>query len=210
MRNTIWALLASGLATGVAVAEPVDGKTAKKMLFSPRGVELLVLPDSGLDAAQSAIIQAILQQMKDQGLANYYGALAVSPDFFAKMAEDPGQAALSGLLQVTEMLHNPEAAADVALAACKKALSPGDAPCVLAARVLPKKWEPQPVSLSVDATRAFKNYKKGGEPKALAISAATVSYAIAKGEGAGEAALATCNEAAAKTGSPDCEVVIAD
>jgi len=209
MRILGWAL-ATMMMAGSGVAEPINGDAAKKMLFSARGANLQVLEDSGLDATQNAIVGAILKQMKTEGVSNYYGAIAVSPSFFSKMAEDPGQAALSGLLQISERLHSPAAAEGVALTACKKARASGDAPCVLAARILPRNYKAHPVSLSVSATQAFKEYRKGKGGKALAVSAATVAYAIAKGDGAAEAALAACNKGASKTSSPDCEVVIAD
>ncbi len=195
---------------GVALAEPVDGTTARKMLFSPKGVDLRVIEDSGLSKAQVTILQALLKGMSANGLANYYGAVAVSPAFFDQMAKDPGQAALSGLLQVTERLHTPAAAATLAMTACQKARKRGDAACVLAGRIMPRKWTPQPVSLAVGATAAFRDYLKGKGPKAIAVSAGSGSYAIVKGEGASEKAMMTCNASAAKSGKPDCSVVIAD
>lgn len=195
---------------GLALAEPVDGATARKMLFSPKGVDLQVIEDSGLSKAQLTILDALLKGMNANGLANYYGAVAVSPTFFDQMAKDPGQAALAGLLQVTERLHTPAAAATLAMRACQKARKSRDGACVLAARIMPKKWTPQPVSMGVGATEAFRDYLKGKGPKAIAISANSGSYAIATGEGAAEKAMTTCNASAAKSGKPDCSVVIAD
>ncbi|MCG6903987.1 MAG: hypothetical protein LJE68_15030 [Rhodobacter sp.] len=198
------------LVAGAAAGDPVDGATAKKMLFPVRGADVVMQPDSGLDDAQSATMAAILKQMKAEGLGNYYGAAVVSPTFFTRMAADPGQAALSGLLQITEKMHSPDIAASVAMSACTKARKSGDAPCVVAAHILPRKWQPQEVSLSVNATQAFKAYRKGSGPKALAISAGSPAYAVARGEGATQAALQSCNAAAAEAGAPDCKIVIAD
>ena len=210
MRVLIAAVISAMALGGAAQADPVDGKAAKKMLFSPRGADLQVIEDSGLDETQRAIVKAILAQTRAQGLANYYGAVAVSPDFFTRMVVDADQAALSGLLQVTERLHSPETAANVALASCEAARESGDAACVLAARILPKRWSEQPLMMSVSATAAFKAYRKGREEKAFAISTNTVAYAAARGTGAAATALDACNKGAAKTGEPDCEVVIAD
>lgn len=210
MRAVMMAMIAAMAMTGAAKADPVDAKAAKKMLFSTRNVDLQIPDDNGLEPAQNAIIKAILDQTRAQGLANYYGAVAVSPDFFTRLAVDADQAALSGLLQVTERLHSPAIAAEVALAGCNAARKSGDAACVLAARILPKRWSEQPLMMSVSATEAFKAYRKGNDEKAFAISANTVAYAIAKGSDAATAALKACNEGAAKTGAPDCEIVIAE
>ena len=210
MRAGMMAMIAAMAMGAGAQADPVDGKAAKKMLFSTRNVDLQILDDSGLEPSQSAIIEAILDQTRAQGLANYYGAVAVSPSFFSQLAEDADQAVLSGLLQITERLHGPEVAANVALAGCNAARKDGDAACVLAARILPKRWKEQPLSLSVSATEAFKAYRKGKGEKAFAVSANTVAYAVAKGSDAAEAALSACNEGAAKTGSADCSILIAD
>jgi hypothetical protein len=180
------------------------------MLFSPKGVDLQTVADSGLSASQITTLEALLKGMSAGGLANYYGAVAVSPSFFDQMAKDPGQAALSGLFQVTERLHTPAAAAALAMGACQKARKSRDGACVLAARIMPKRWKPQPVSLGVGATDAFRDYLKGKGPKAIAVSADSGAYAIVKGEGAAEKAMMTCNANAAKSGKADCSVVVAD
>ena len=210
MRVVVAAMIAAIAMGGTAMADPVDGKAAKKMLFATRNVDLQIVEGSGLEPAQTAIVDAILKQTRAQGLANYYGAVAVSPDFFTRLAVDADQAALSGLLQVTERLHSPAKAAEVALASCNAARSEGEAECVLAARVLPKRWKEQPLMMSVTATEAFKAYRKGREEKAFAISANTVAFAAARGTGAAATALEACNKGATKTGEADCEVVIAD
>lgn len=210
MRNVMIAAVAAVLLPGVAAAEPVDGKAARKMLFSTRGSELVTVAGSGLDDAQTAVLQAILDGLKGSDFDNYYGAVAVSPTFFTQLSEQGEAAILGGLFQLAAAYHTPAAAADAAMRGCRAARKSGDADCVVAARVLPKKWSAQPLSLSVFATTSFRQYRKGSGPKALAASAGTPASAIAKGEGAAESALASCNAKAAKTGSPDCEVVIAD
>jgi hypothetical protein len=210
MRLTALCLLGVGLWSGAASADPVDTNAARKMLFSPRGVEMAVQPDTGLDAGQTATLEAILKQMSAAGLSGYYGAVAVSPAFFDMMASDPGAATLSGLFQVAEKYHSAETAAGVALQACQKARKSGQAPCAVAAHVLPKRWKPQPLQLSVDATAAFAEYRKGKGPKAFAISQASGAYAFAKGEGAQASALADCAARSNAKGGGECALVIAD
>lgn len=210
MRKLMGAAVVAILLPVMAGAEPISGAAAKEMLFSSRGVDLVMLPDAGLDAAQSATLAAILDQMKGSGFDNYFGAIAVSPTFFSQLSEQGEAAILGGLFQVAAAYHTPVAAADAALNGCNAARKPADAACVLAARMLPRKWKPQPMSLSVFATKDFRQYRKGKGPKALAASAASTAYAIVKGEGAAALALERCNANAAETGSPDCEVVIVD
>jgi len=210
MRFSAMCLLSVGVLSGMAMAEPVDTNAARKMLFSPRGVEMVVRPDSGLDAAQTATLQAILKQMGAEGLSGYYGAVAISPTFFVMMATDTGAATLSGLFQVAGKYHSTKTAGAVALEACQAARKSGQAACAVAAHILPRKWTAQPVQLSVDATASFSAYRKGKGPKAFATSQASGAYAFAKGDGAGAAALAACTASAAKKGGGACEIVIAD
>jgi len=210
MVRWILSVFCVGLLAGAAQAEPVDQNQARKLLFSANGAELVVERDSGLDATQLAIVEAILKQMRAEAAANYYGAVAVSPTFFEMMAADPGQAALSGLLQISEKFHSAGGADAAALQACKAARKSSQAKCVLAARVMPKNWTARSLQMSVSATQAFRDYRKGKGVKAFAISATTTAFSAAKGEGAAEAALARCNTAAEALGTPDCEIVIKD
>lgn len=210
MRRWIAGVLGALALAGAARAEPVSGAEATKLLFAAKGADFALVRDGGLDGGQLAVIEAILAQMRAQGAANYYGAIAVSPAFFEMMAADPGQAALSGLLQAAERFHSVQAAARAALRACEAARKPGQAPCVLAAQVLPKQYTVQPVQLSVAATQAFRDYRKGRGAKALAISTATTAFAVAKGEAAETAALTACNRSAQAQGAADCVVVVKD
>lgn len=210
MRKVGAMIMALAMLPIAAMAQPVDGKTARKMLFSPRGADLILLEDSGLDPAQAAVLQAILDGLKGSDFENYYGAVAVSPTFFSQLSTQGEAAVLSGLFQLATAFHTPQAAATAAMVACEAARGEADAQCVVAAGIAPRKWSQQPVSLSVLATESFKSYRKGSGPKAVAVSAGTTAYAIAKGDGAATQALARCNAEAAKTGSPDCEIVIAD
>ncbi len=199
--------LAMALCAGVAQADPVDEATAKRALFGVRGVELALAPDAGLTEAQAEIISKILGGLRDGDLANYYGSVAVSPDFFTLMAENPGQAVLTGLMQVSERLHSPAAADKAALRACNEARIRGQAPCVVAGRVLPRRFEDRALTLSVNATRDFRAYRRADSPKAFAVSRDSRSYALSSGEGAVEQALENCNLAAPKA---DCYTAILD
>ncbi len=210
MRRWIAGLLGVLALAGAAQAEPVSGAEAKRLLFSAKGADLAVVRDGGLDAGQLAVVEAILAQLSAEGAANYYGAVAVSPAFFEMMAADPGQAALSGLLQVAERFHSVQAAANAALGACEAARKSGQARCVLAAQVLPKRYAARPLQMSVAATQAFRDYRKGRGAKALAISPATTAFAVAKGEAADAAALTACNRSAQAQGATDCIVVVKD
>ena len=93
-----------------------------------------------------------------------------------------------------------------ALAGCDAARK-GNAPCVIVALVRPKGWEARPIQMSADATEAFrKNY--GGRGAALAVSASTGTWGMAKGDNAAVAAIAAC--AAKLTDVKDCSVIVAD
>ena len=207
-RRLFVGLLAVAMAwAGAALADPVDEATARKALFKPRGADLVMVRDNGLDAGQSAIMETIAKGLRSGNLANYYGSVAVSPDFFALMQQDPGQAVLTGLMQVTERLHSPATADAVALAACNAARSAGQSACVIAARILPRRWEPRDLTMSVDATRAFRDYRRARAPKAFAISEGSRAYAVTNGDGAIAQALADCNAAALVA---DCSIVVSD
>lgn len=210
MRLAVWAVIASVCLAAGAAAQPVSERNARKMLFSPRVADLAVVRNGGLSAGQLSVIEAILAQMRAEVGANYYGAVAVSPSFFPMMAEDPGQAALSGLLQIAGQYHSVEAAARAALSACEAARKGGQAGCVLAAQMLPRKYAAQPVQMSVNATAAMRSYRKGRGDKAMAISPTTPAFALARGDGAEGSAIAACNRAAQAYGAENCAVIIKD
>ena len=210
MRFWVKCVVAAWVMGGSAVAEPVSGADARKALFAVRGVDLALVRDSGLDAGQETVVQAILQQLEAGGSANYYGAVAISPLFFEMMTQDPAGAASSGLLQVAEKFHNARAASVAALSACEAARQENQAQCVVAAQILPKNWTAQPLQMSVEATEAFKEYRKGRGPKFMAISPATTAFAYAKGDGAATVALTQCNQRSTIMGQSDCIIVIED
>lgn len=186
-------ILSAGLVCGLgtmASAEVLTGKMAKKALFSGDAVAVQVMKQSFLIDNQAEVLGSVASQQP------YYGAIAVSPK----------EGLMSEATIAAANYHSIEAATVAALSGCD-AIRKGDAPCVIVALVRPKGWEARPVQLSADATAAFrKDY--GGKGAALAVSAATGTWGMAKGENAGEAAIAAC--VAKIAGTPDCSVIIAD
>ncbi|MDZ4136958.1 MAG: 5-aminolevulic acid synthase [Paracoccaceae bacterium] len=183
-----------GLIAGMALAGPLDapleGKVAKKQMFSPKGGEVQMMALDFLSADHAAILQSVAQ-----GYA-YYGAVAVSPD------EDLLQ---SEATQATANHHSVEAASQAALAGCDK-LRKGKSPCVIAALIRPKGWEARALQLSVEGTVALnKDYGKRGA-RAMAISPGTGFFSLAKGDAAQATALAACTAKGAK----DCVIAVAD
>lgn len=197
----------AGVMVGAALAEPVEERAARKMLFSPKGLVLEPVAVEGLSGEIAASIDALVAQFADRKRLNaleaagysYYGALAVPTDRVLEM---------ENLAFVTK-LHNPEAALATALDACAGAS--GSQSCAVVALLLPKNWKPQPLMLSQVATeRLRKTWKEGEGPKVLAMSPGTEAWVIAKGAGAAEAALDRCNTRAAEQGATDCEIVVSE
>lgn len=183
------------LAGTSAMAEAVDTRTARKMLFSERGHVVQVT--RGLSETDAATVRAIVPLMADQMRqpVTYYAAIAWSPA--DGVVHDSLQAALNH--------HTPQAAGRAAITACNALRSDGAPSCEVAAFVLPKKYNAQPLSLSVSATAAFNGtYRKAKGPKAFAISPSLGSWAIGANDAA---ALGDC---AKQSGATDCEVVIRD
>jgi hypothetical protein len=183
------AVLAFGAAQG-ASAEVLDGKAAKKALFPATGASVQVMKQAFLADGQAEILGSVAAEQP------YYGAIAVSPD----------EGLMSEATIAAANYHSVEAASAAAAAGCDAARK-GAAACVIVALVRPKGWEAWPLQLSADATAAFrKDY--GGKGSALAVSAGTGAWGMAKGNGAAEAAVAAC--AKKLTGPNDCAVVVAD
>lgn len=173
-----------------AFAQVLDGKAAKKALFAADEVGVQVMKQSFLVDNQAQILASVATQQP------YYGAIAVSPT----------DGLMSEATLAAANYHTVEAASVAALAGCDAARK-GDVPCVIVALIRPKGWEARPLQLSADATAAFrKDYaNKGG---ALAVSASTGAWAMAKGADAANAAVAACT--AKLTGQNDCSVIISD
>lgn len=189
-RNWIFATVAMVGLAQAAFTQVLDGSAAKKALFAADEIGVQVMKQSFLVDNQAQILASVATQQP------YYGAIAVSP--------------VDGLMSEATIAaanyHTVEAASVAALAGCDAARK-GDAPCVIVALIRPKGWEARPLQLSADATAAFrKDY--AGKSGALAVSASTGTWAMAKGEDAQNAAVAAC--AAKLTGENDCSVIIAD
>jgi len=173
-----------------ALAEPLSGKEAVKLVFPPEASEVEMLPVQGLPAESATLLQ---QVVKDYA---YYAAVAIAPD------ED----ILKSEATMLVANHNSaETAAAAALAGCNNART-GGGDCVVAAIVRPKNWQARALQLSVEGTLALQNdYGKRGE-RAMATSAETGFFGLAQGAGAQGAALAAC----AAKGATDCVVAVAD
>ncbi|MDJ0827856.1 MAG: hypothetical protein QNJ16_20410 [Rhodobacter sp.] len=210
MRLAIIAATGVLLAVSTALAEPIDGKTARKMLFAPKGFEVEIVPDSGLDETQRGYVALLVEDREFKKTAKYYGAMAVSPSFFDRVAAGRAGPGTLALLKFTDNFNSPAAAAAAALRGCNAGRARGDRPCVLAARILPKRWEPRDLTLSSGASQAFKVYRREGAPKAFAVSDGSPAFSVVAGENAVATALERCNTLAARAGGPDCTILIAD
>ena len=175
-----------------ASAQVVDTATARQMLYPTRGHTIQTAKE--LSPVNRRIVTGIVPLMAKEMRqpVRYYTAIAWSPK--DGMVHESLQAAMNH--------HSIEAAGAAAVAACNARKSRGAPSCVVAARVVPKNWQPRPLMLSIDATAAFdKKYRRMRGSKAFAVSPATGAF----GYGASDAAaLSACGS----TGARDCGVVI--
>ena len=157
-----------------AVAEPLQGKAATKVLFAPVTAEVEIMPEAALPADQAEILKTV-------GVGQpYYGAIAIAPEE-GLMAEATVAAA---------NFHDVAAASVAALGECDAKKKTATA-CVIAAVIRPEGWKDQGFGLSSDASAAFKDYDM--KTGALAISPATGAFGMAQGEGAAEKAISNCS-----------------
>lgn len=192
MRILTFATAATLAAATLAGAEPVDGKSARKMLFFKADVEVRLTGKGGLDEATQGILKGAAAQMQ------YYGAIAISP------SEGIGsEASVAGA-----NFHSLDDARRFALENCNARRAETSDECVIVAEALPEGWQAQPLQLSAAATEAMrKEYRKGRGDKAMVISPSTGEWAIAKGDDAAQTALADC---AARSAAGDCVIAVAD
>lgn len=178
-----------------AAAQVLDEKAAQAALFPVRGHVVQV--SSKLSARDQKTVRALVPLMAKQlrQPVRYYAAIAYSPK--DGLAHDSIQAAMN--------YHSIEAASAAAVRACNKEKSRGAPSCQLAARMVPKRYKPRALTLSIDATAAFeKAYRKAKSPKAFAISPSSGSWGMGTSDAAAKAA---CE----KNGRPkDCRIVIRD
>lgn len=197
MKNPIAILAFTAFAASsvFAQAEVLDGKAAKKLLFSHKGSEFVIQPQDFMSDADMATLNT-LAGMREFKSVLYYGAVAVSPK----------DGVVSKATVATGKYHSIEAANSAAIKECN-GLRSGGAKCVVVAQILPKKYSVQPFSLSASATAAFKKtYLRGKGDKAMAISLKDGSYGVAIGDTAAASALTAC----ASNGAKDCKVVVQD
>ena len=189
LRLTPAGIVALALCVTPALAEPLTGKEAKKLVFAPIIAEVEVMAEAGLPADQAEVLKTV-------GVSQpYYGAIAIAPD----------EGLMSEATVAAANFHDTGSASAAALAECNaKKKTPTD--CVIAAYIRPAGWNDAGFSLSSDATTALEEYarRKG----ALAISPTTGACGKAKGDTAVEQALTNC--AAKNEKATDCVVAVQD
>jgi len=174
------------------LADPVDTRTARDLLFRSDRVEVVRLDMSGLSEQEVTVLTTVAQTQK------YYAAIAFAPDA-GIMAEPTVMAANH---------HTPDSARAAAVEGCDARRGRNGRACVIALEVRPTGWEQRALMLSADATTAFNDdYRRGRGTRAFAVSLASGQWGIGRGDGAADAALAACQGDSTVS---DCAVVIAD
>lgn len=170
-------------------ADVMDTQAARQQLFAEKGYGIQVSGRLSDEDRQTviAVIPLIAQQLNQP--VRYYASIAYSPD------DGLVHEALQGAMNY----HTIAAADTAAIAACNKMKSPGAQVCRVAARVVPKRFEPSALTLSVEATVGFnKTFRKTRGAKSFAISEATGAWGMGTTD---EAAKGRC-------GVDDCKIVI--
>lgn len=184
-----------GLSSALAAADLWDGKSAKKMLFSPKGSEFVILSQDFMGEADTAMLQAMAGMDAFKAVL-YYGAVAVSP----------ADGIVHKATVATADYHSLGSAQLAAIAECN-GLRSGAQDCVVVAHITPKKYAERDFQLSATATAAFlKTYMRGRGPKAFAISPTQGSFGASKDQNAAKAAIISC----AADGAQDCLTVVQD
>lgn len=184
----VLSVLSSPLA---ALADTVDTRTARDLLFRDDRSEVVRYDTSGLTDQEIATLTLVAQTQK------YYAALAFAPAV-GIMAEPTVMSA---------NYHSIEAAREAALSGCNERRT-GGAECVIAMEVRPQGWEARDLQLSADATTGFNDdYRRERGTRAFAISASSGLWGIGLGESATTDAISACQGDA---DVDDCTVVIAD
>lgn len=200
MRAAILSLCLVGAAASVS-AQAIDGATAQKQVFAPRGIQLAV--SRSLSEQDRAVLNAMVKEADRTGQTfHFYGSIAYSPS--------EGLTAES--LQGAFNFHSTAAADRASVAACEQVRKSGSAPCQPAAHVLPRGYEPGRVQLSYDATNAFRStYRRVRGEKAMAVSEQTGAWQMTEGSDAAATAVELCNElATGMSGAGDCAAIIVD
>ncbi len=191
MRVYVIASLISVVA-GAALAEPINYKAAKGMMFKSKGAVVTLIPHPSVSEKDAKVLKQVGETQA------YYGAIAMSPS----------EGLASPALVAATNHHSVESASAQAIEFCNDKRESGSKKCVVVAQIFPKKWKAKPVQFSAGATEAFgKEYRRIRGDKAFATAASTGDFGIGKGETAAAQAVENC---AAKNGATDCEVTIAD
>jgi len=176
--------------SGLALAEPMTIKDAKKQLFSAKNSEVEMIAHDFLTPENAALLEQVAQ-----GYA-YYAAVAVAPD---------DELLKSEATMLVANHHNADAASVAALAGCNAARKSAT-PCEVVALVRPRKWEDRDLQLSLEATLALDaDYGRKGA-RAMAISLKTGFFGLGQGDDAAAAAVSVCRD----KGAEDCIVVVSD
>jgi hypothetical protein len=176
----------------------LNGKEAKAMLFSTKGISVVVQDVESLTEQDIATLQAF-EKIDKKSIPRYYGAVAMAPD----------EGLFSNSNSLAMDAHSIPAAEEFALDDCNTKRD-GGAKCVVVAHILPKKYEARDLQLSQSATEAFKKYKRGRGAKSFMISPASNGFGFGKGDTHAQDAETACFDLAQRAGVSDCIVVIAD
>ena len=175
-----------------ALADPIDARSARDLLFRGDDVEVIQVDMAGLSEQEITVLTTVARTQK------YYAAIAFAPAQ-GIMAEPTVMAANH---------HSPESARAAALAGCNERRGRSGRACVIALEVRPVGWEERDLMLSIDATEAFNDeYRRRRGTRAFAGSALTGQWGIGLGDGAAESAIAACR---GDSEVSDCAVLIED
>lgn len=174
-----------GAATA-ASAEVPGAREAWRLMFGTRGAVSAVSDAIPLSASDRDIIERLGPTQK------YYGAIAFSPE----------EGLISEATVAAANHHSVGVARGLALAECDAKRAAGTAPCVIAADIVPRRYQPgQPLELSLDATLSLGNdFRNAPTPRAFAISPQTGLWGIGRSDA----------EAIAACSVQDCKVVVRD
>lgn len=175
-----------------ALADAIDARTARGLLFRSDRVEVLRIDMTGLSEQEITLLTSVASTQK------YYAAIGFAPD--AGIMAEPTVLAANH--------HSPESARAAALSGCNERRGRQGQACVIALEVRPAGWEARALMLSAAATDAFNDdYRRARGTRAFAVSPSTGQWGIARGETPAEAAVSACRGDGEVA---DCVVVIAD
>jgi len=188
-------LIVTAILVGVfgasASASPITGSDARKLLFRGAKTSLVLNPSAPMTDVEKGALETLVATNGFQ----YYGAMAYAPD----------EGLISESLQGAFNFHSVESASQAALAACNAANAAGGQPCIVAAQIVPRRYERRDFQLSQDATAAIEEYRAIREEKAMAISPSSGGFGLGQGGTAEADALVECNRTAPQR---DCVIAV--